>query len=179
LPGVWRTRVGYAGGTLKSPTYHKLGDHTESFQVDFDPAVLPYDTLLELFWKSHNPCASAWSRQYMSAIFYHGDAQKKAAEAARDRVAEKRGAVKTPILPIGTFTPAEDYHQKYELRGADVLGKEFASMFATDAEFVASTAVARANAAVAGVLPRERLLREIDRYGLSPAGRERLLAYAR
>ena len=171
--------MGYAGGTLKNPTYHKLGDHTESFQVDFDPAVLSYETLLEHFWKSHNPCGSSWSRQYMSAVFTHSDAQKKAAEAARDRVAVKRGAVKTPILPVGTFTPAEDYHQKYELRGADVLGKEFAAMFATDAEFVASTAVARANAAVAGVLPRERLLREIDRYGLSPAGRERLLAYAR
>jgi peptide-methionine (S)-S-oxide reductase len=171
--------VGYAGGTLKNPTYHRLGDHTESFQVDFDPAVVSYETLLELFWKSHNPCANAWSRQYMSAVFFHTDEQKKAAEAARDRVAEKRGAVKTPVLPVGTFTRAEDYHQKYELRNAGDLYKEFAAMFGNDAEFVDSTAAARANAAVAGVLPRERLLKEVERYGLSPAGRERLLAHAK
>jgi methionine-S-sulfoxide reductase len=168
--------VGYAGGTLKNPTYHKLGDHTESFQVDFDPKVLGYEALLELFWKSHNPCGKAWSRQYMSAVFYHDEAQKKAAEAARDRVAAARGPVNTPILPVGTFTLAEDYHQKYELRGDDVLGKELRAMFATDAEFVASTAAARANAAVAGAFPRERLLKEIDRYGLSPEGKARLLA---
>jgi peptide-methionine (S)-S-oxide reductase len=164
---------------LKDPTYHKLGDHTESFQVDFDPAVISYDALLQLFWKSHNPCGSAWSRQYMSAVFYHSEAQKKAAEAARAKVAEARGTVKTPVLPVGTFTPAEDYHQKYELRNEPELGREFAAMFRNDAEFVASTAVARANAAVAGVLPRERLLKEIDRYGLSDAGRARLLGYGR
>ena len=171
--------MGYAGGTLANPTYHRMGDHTESFQVDFDPAVLSYEALLEIFWKGHNPCASAWSRQYMSAIFYHSDAQKKAAESARDRVAEKRGAVKTPILPVGTFTRAEDYHQKYELRNESELSKELAALFGSDGEFVDSTAVARANAAVAGVLPRERLLKEVDRYGLGEAGRKRLLAYAK
>ena len=115
----------------------------------------------------------------MSAVFYHSDAQKKAAEAARDRVAEKRGAVKTPILPVGVFTRAEDYHQKYELRNEAGLYKELAALFGNDGEFVDSTAVARANAAVAGVLPRERLLKEVERYGLSPEGRERLLAYAK
>lgn len=176
---MWRTRVGYAGGTLANPTYHRLGDHTESFQVDFDPKATSYEALLEVFWKSHNPCGGSWNRQYMSAVFYHSDVQKKAAEAARDRVAEKRGAVKTPILPVGTFTLAEDYHQKYELRGERELGPEFAALFKTDAEFVNSTAVARANAAVAGQLSRERLLKEVERYGLSDAGRARLLGYAR
>jgi len=171
--------VGYAGGTLKNPTYHRLGDHTESFQVDFDPAVLSYDALLKLFFESHNPCAEAWSRQYMSALFFHSDAQKKAAEAARERVAEKRGPVKTPLLPVGTFTLAEDYHQKYELRGDKELAREFGAMFASDADFVRSTAVARANAAIAGYVPRERLRNEIERYGLSEEGRRRLLAYAK
>jgi peptide-methionine (S)-S-oxide reductase len=179
LPGVWRTRVGYAGGSLKNPTYHRLGDHTESFQVDFDPATTSYEALLEVFWRSHNPCGGAWSRQYMSAVFYHDDAQKKAAEAARDKVAAARGTVKTPILPVGTFTLAEDYHQKYELRNDELVGRELRALFATDAEFVASTAAARANAAVAGAFPRERLLKEIDRYGLGEKARERLLAHAR
>jgi peptide-methionine (S)-S-oxide reductase len=171
--------VGYAGGTLKDPTYHHLGDHTESFQVDFDPKVLSYDALLDLFWSSHNPCAEAWSRQYMSAVFTHDDAQKAAAEAARERLAEKRGKVRTPVLPVGIFTIAEDYHQKYELRGDRELAAEFGSLFASDADFVRSTAVARANAVVAGCLSRERLLKEIERYGLGGEGRRRLLAYAK
>src|SRR6185369_16580386 len=78
LSAVVRTRVGYCGGTLKDPTYHELGDHTESIQVDFDPTKLTYGQILDRIWVSHNPCATAWSRQYMSAIFYEGEAQKKA-----------------------------------------------------------------------------------------------------
>ena len=171
--------MGYAGGTLPQPTYRRIGDHAEAFQVDFDPAAVAYDVLLDLFWKSHNPCGSVWSRQYMSAVFVHDEDQRRTAEASRERVAAASGDVKTPLLPVGTFTIAEDYHQKYELRNEPELGPAFASMFPTDAAFVASTAVARANAAVGGALSRALLLREIDRYGLSTAGRERLLAYAK
>lgn len=171
--------MGYAGGTLERPTYHRIGDHSEAFQVDFDPAAISYEALLELFWRSHNPCGSVWSLQYRSAVFVHDEGQRRAAEASRERVAAARGGVTTPVLPAGIFTIAEDYHQKYELRNEPVLGPSFAAMFPGDAAFVASTAVARANAAVAGALPRALLLREIDRYGLGAAGRERLLAYAR
>lgn len=177
MPGVWRTRVGYAGGTLKNPTYHKLGDHTESFQVDFDPKVLSYEALLELFWKSHNPCGKAWSRQYMSAVFYHDEAQRKAAEAARDRVAAARGTVNTPVLPAGTFTLAEDYHQKYELRCTAELIKEFKAIFPNEKEFTNSTAAARVNGYIGGRGTLEQLKKEIDLLGLSPEGKKRLQAY--
>ena len=165
--------MGYAGGTLAHPTYHRLGDHTESFQVDFDPGVTSYEKLLEVFWASHNPCGKTWSRQYMSAVFYHDDRQKRLAEAARDRIPGAR----TPILPVGTFTPAEDYHQKYELQNDDVLKREFRAMYPSEADFMNSTAAARVNALVAG--HGKGLREEIARYGLSEEGRRRLLAYLR
>src|SRR5262249_18399740 len=76
LPGVVRTRVGYTGGTSKDPTYYSLGDHTETLQIDFDPTVITYEQLLEVFWHTHNPCAQPWSRRYMSTVFYHGESQK-------------------------------------------------------------------------------------------------------
>jgi len=167
---VWRTRVGYAGGTLPDPTYHRLGDHTESFQVDFDPAVVTYEKLLEVFFASHNPCGKTWSRQYMSAVFYHDDRQKRLAEAARDRIAGAR----TPILPVGVFTRAEDYHQKYELQNDDLLKREFRALYPSEPDFVNSTAAMRVNAIVAG---HGRGLRpEVARYGLSEPARRRLEA---
>ena len=104
LPAVVRTRVGYCGGTLKDPTYHELGDHTESVQVDYDPAKLSFGQLLDKIWTSHNPCGvGGKSRQYMSVIFYHDEAQKKAIEASKEKLEEKLGQrVKTAVLPAVT-----------------------------------------------------------------------------
>ena len=75
-----RTRVGYTGGTLENPTYHHLGDHTESVQVDYDPARIDYAALLDAFWQGHNPAASSFSRQYMAAVFYHDETQRQLAK---------------------------------------------------------------------------------------------------
>jgi len=170
--------VGYCGGTLKDPTYHNLGDHSESIQIDFDPAKLTYDQILDRIWVSHNPCATAWSRQYMSAIFYDGDAQKKAILASKARMEEKLGkAVKTAILPLTTFWLAEDYHQKYELRCTAELMKEFKAIFANEKDFLHSTAAARVNSYIGGQGTASQLKTEIDLLGLSPEGKKRLQAY--
>src|SRR4051812_14157562 len=64
-PGVVRTRVGYTGGELPDPTYAKLGDHTETIQLDYDPARISYEELLQIFWTGHNPVKRVWGRQYM------------------------------------------------------------------------------------------------------------------
>jgi len=179
LPGVVRTRVGYAGGTKKNPTYHDLGDQTESIQIDFDPARISYERLLELFWSSHNPCIGAYKRQYLSGIWVHDEGQRRLAAASKLREEERRGkVVATEIAPLGGFTLAEDYHQKYELRcDADLIG-EFKAFY-TDAQLVNSTAAARVNAAIGGHIPRAQLRAEIDGYGLSPRLKERLLLSAR
>ena len=83
MPGVIRTRVGYTGGTTVDPTYHDLGDHSETIQIDYDPTQVSYQALLDVFWNSHNPTTRSWSRQYASAVFYHSDEQKKLAMESR------------------------------------------------------------------------------------------------
>jgi methionine-S-sulfoxide reductase len=168
--------VGYAGGTKTNPTYHSLGDHTESIQIDYDPSRISYEQLLEIFWNSHDPTGRSWSRQYMAAVFYHSAAQKQAAEASRVREAARRGAkVHTQILPATEFTLAEDYHQKYRLRQDPALLKEFRSLYPDLRAFVDSTAAARVNGYLGGQASAAQVEAEIGQLGLSPAGQERLL----
>jgi peptide-methionine (S)-S-oxide reductase len=80
---VLRTRVGYAGGEREAPTYRKMGDHTETVQVDFDPLRISYERMLEVFWESHDPAAGSWSRQYRNVIFFQNDRQREAAQRSR------------------------------------------------------------------------------------------------
>ena len=171
-----RTRVGYSGGTKKSPTYHDLGDHTETIQLDYDPTQISYKELLEIFWESHNPGSRSWSRQYMAAIFFHNDQQKKLALETKDQVAARiKDEVYTQILPATAFYLAEDYHQKYFLRLEPELLNELSAIYHSTKDFVASTAAARLNGYVAGYGTRAGIEAEISSLGLSPAGNKRLL----
>jgi len=173
---VVRTRVGYSGGTKKSPTYHDLGDHTETIQLDYDPTQISYKELLEIFWESHNPGSRSWSRQYMAAIFFHNDQQKKLALETKDQVAARiKDEVYTQILPATAFYLAEDYHQKYFLRLEPELLNELSAIYHSTKDFVASTAAARLNGYVAGYGTRAGIEAEISSLGLSPAGNKRLL----
>ena len=128
--GVKTTAAGYMGGQKENPTYEdvctdKTG-HAEVVQVEFDTAAVSYELLLDIFWKSHNPTqlnrqGPDIGTQYRSAVFYHTEAQKKAAEASKVALANS-GKYKTPIVteisPARTFYKAEDYHQQYlEKRG--------------------------------------------------------------
>jgi len=114
--------------------------------MDYDPAMISFEQLLDVFWDSHNAAAPAWSRQYMSIIFYHDDAQKRLAAESRDREAARtKSRIVTEILPAGTFFRAEDYHQKYGLRSERDLLREFTAIYPSERDFVDSTAVARVN----------------------------------
>jgi peptide-methionine (S)-S-oxide reductase len=111
----------------------------------------------------------------MSAIFTHGDEQKTVAIEARSREASRRkGRIYTEIVPATRFYPAEEYHQKYMLRGRPELMKEYEAMYPSFGDFLASTAVTRVNGYVAGNGTCDSLRRELDGLGLSPAGRKRL-----
>ena len=130
VPGVIDAAVGYAGGRTENPTYEDVCSHTtghaEVVQVKFDPAVVSYDHLLNVFWSNHNPTTlnrqgPDVGDQYRSLIFYHSPEQKTSAEASKARL-EKSGRFKQPIVtsiqPAPTFYRAEDYHQRYlEKRG--------------------------------------------------------------
>ena len=168
-----RTRVGYAGGTKKHPTYHDLGDHTETIQMDYDPTVISYEQLLHVFWDSHDAASSPWSRQYMSIIFYHNDEQKRLATESRDReAASKKSRIGTEIRPYSEFFLAEDYHQKYSLRSERNLLREFTAVYPSEQDFVNSTAAARVNGFLDGYGTLADLQAELPGLGLSPqAGR--------
>jgi peptide-methionine (S)-S-oxide reductase len=130
IPGVEDAAVGYAGGKTENPTYedvcsHATG-HAEVVQLEFDPTVVSYDHLLDVFWSNHNPTTlnrqgPDVGDQYRSVIFYHSPEQKAAAEASKERL-ENSGRFKQPIVtliqPAPAFYRAEDYHQRYlEKRG--------------------------------------------------------------
>jgi peptide-methionine (S)-S-oxide reductase len=173
---VIRTRVGYAGGTKKNPTYYSLGDHAETIQIDYDPARISYAQLLDMFWKSHQPDRKSWSRQYMAAVFYHTDEQKQLALQTRDQEAKRlQIKIQTEIIPATPFYLAEDYHQKYYLRRDRELAREFTTIYPVLKDFISSTAVSRANSYVGGYGSVESLQKEIARLGLTPAGSRRLM----
>lgn len=172
------TRVGYAGGSTDSPTYRSLGDHTEAFQVEYDPEAISYEDLLQVFWTDHDPGRGQWSRQYRTAVFTHDEAQRRLARASRDRIAASRGMeVTTTVEELGTFHLAEDYHQKYYLRRYGDLTKEYASIYPRSGDFVNSTAVARVNGFLGGNGTLEDFEAQFPGLGLSPQGERRLREY--
>lgn len=168
--------MGYAGGGKKNPTYHALGDHSETVQIDFDPQQISYNELLDVFWDSHEPDSPPYSRQYMSIIFYHNGEQKQLAFQSKELKQQvKNRKVFTDIIPASVFYIAESYHQKYYLRGVPGLMKEFSKMYPVDKDFVDSTAAARVNGYLAGYGSLSHLESELDSLGLSPVGNKRLL----
>lgn len=164
MAGVVRTRVGYAGGSTPEPTYHSLGDHTEVVQVEYDPTVLSYADLLDVFWSAHDPRQSARKRQYRSVILTESVVHRQAAERTRQDTASRLGgSVTTAIEDLDAFHLAEPYHQKYELRSTPVLGAELEDRYGDD--LVDSTVAARLNGFVAGYGDAERrrsLLADLD-----------------
>lgn len=160
---------------MPDPTYRRIGDHTECFQVDFDPEVVSYDDLLALFWQSHDPTRGSYSTQYASLILTHDDAQLEAARASCRRMEELLGRrVLTAIAPLERFYLAEEYHQKYRLRNDPPIMAEFRAMYPQDRDFVNSTAAARVNGFLDGCGTKATLDREIAGFGLSPAACDRL-----
>jgi peptide-methionine (S)-S-oxide reductase len=130
VPGVVDTAVGYTGGSVANPTYEDVctdrTGHAEAVWVEFDPARVSYDRLLEVFWENHDPTTKNRQgpdvgTQYRSAIFFHSAEQEKAASESKNRL-EKSGRYRRPvvteIVPAKEFWQAEEYHQRYlEKRG--------------------------------------------------------------
>ncbi|UCF96630.1 MAG: peptide-methionine (S)-S-oxide reductase [Spirochaetaceae bacterium] len=166
MPGVVRTRVGYAGGTTDNPTYYSIGDHSESIQIDYDPKLVSYAELLDVFWSAHNPRTSSFSRQYRSLIFVHNDRQRRLAVETKNKL-KKGGTVYTDIVAFSEFYLAEDYHQKYYLRNTEKLMGELRPLYPQEEEFINSTAVARLNGYIGGFGTLDQLERELDSFGLS------------
>lgn len=125
LKGVESAVSGYSGGTKINPTYKEVctGEtgHAEVIQVTFDPTVISFKELLEVFWKTHDPTTlnrqgEDVGTQYRSAIFYHNEVQKKLAEEYKSKLEESKvfkNPIVTEITKFSKFYPAENYHQDY------------------------------------------------------------------
>ena len=123
VDGVVETTVGFAGGRTANPTYREVcrddTGHAEAVEIVFDPAKVSYETLLDIFWRSHDPTTPNRQgpdigTQYRSAIFYFTPQQKAAAERSRAEAQKKwKKPIVTQIVPATAFYPAEEYHQDY------------------------------------------------------------------
>ncbi len=125
IKGVTSVTSGYTGGAVEDPTYEDVSSestgHAEAIQVTFDPDIISYDLLLDVFWATHDPTTlnrqgNDAGTQYRSAIFYHDAAQKELALASKDKL-EKSGKypdpIVTQIVPYTKFYNAEDHHKDY------------------------------------------------------------------
>jgi methionine-S-sulfoxide reductase len=172
--GVVKTRVGYAGGTKDDPTYKRIGDHTETLLVEYNPEKIAYSKLLEHFWNNHsyNYNKKRGKNQYASRIFYTNKEQKNQAEASKAEK-EAQQTVATEIHPLN-FTVAEDYHQKYRLRHSKLM-KNFSQM--GPKKFRDSPVAAKLNGYVAGHLD----LKDIETFNLDvkPGLKDRIVSSAR
>lgn len=133
--GVTSTAVGYMGGTTVNPTYEEVCSdrtgHAEVVEVEYDPTVVTYEELLQLFWENHNPTTPNRQgldigSQYRSVVFYHTTEQKEAAEKAKqalDASGKWKDPVVTQVEPATTFYRGEEYHQRYlQKRGQSSCG---------------------------------------------------------
>ncbi len=128
LPGVLSTTSGYIGGRTANPTYREVSagttGHTEAVQVVYDPGKVSYEKLLEVFWVNIDPTVRDrqfcdGGSQYRTGIFYHSEAQRKAAQASKDALAKSKPFAAPIVITVemaGTFYAAEDYHQDYYVK---------------------------------------------------------------
>jgi peptide-methionine (S)-S-oxide reductase len=130
LKGVLSTQVGYIGGSVSNPTYKQVctdtTGHAEAVEVTYDPSLISYNDLLNVFWENHDPTqlnrqGPDHGTQYRTAIFFHSPEQQKLAEGSKIEMEVSRRftrPIATHIVPTVEFWPAEEYHQQYlEKRG--------------------------------------------------------------
>jgi peptide-methionine (S)-S-oxide reductase len=125
LIGVISVLPGYAGGTVKNPSYEAVSSgstgHAEAIQINFDPSLLSYRKILDVFWFTHDPTTlnrqgNDIGTQYRSVVFYHNEEQKQIAEGLKaelEREKKYESPLVTKIIPFTNFYPAEDYHKNY------------------------------------------------------------------
>lgn len=125
LKGVGSVLPGYAGGHVEHPNYSQVSEgttgHAEAIQIEFDPSLIPFEKILDIFWHTHNPTTpnqqgNDIGPQYRSVIFYHNDTQKEVAESSKAQLERDdiyHAPIVTEIVPFTNFYEAEDYHKNY------------------------------------------------------------------
>jgi len=166
IRGVIRTRVGYCGGEHDSPTYSNLHDHSESIQLEFDPDVVSYQELVEVFFDNHMWATNSARRQYRNIAFYHNEEQKVAIlDKINQLEASESVPVMTEVKAVAAFYYAEDYHQKWELRKRGDLADLFRGW--NNVDLINSYAATKLNAHVAHSLTAQQVLDEMKDFELT------------
>ncbi|EXC35376.1 Peptide methionine sulfoxide reductase A5 [Morus notabilis] len=160
LKGVVRTTVGYAGGSKNNPVYRSLGDHAESVQVEYDPRLISFRQLLDVFWSSHDSRqvfgqGPDVGNQYRSIIFTNGTEETRLAALSKEReqARSKVSIVTTQIQSHWTFYPAEPEHQKFELKQNQFLLQLIGNL--SEEELEASSLATTLNGYAAELCPPE------------------------
>ncbi len=177
VPGVIRTRVGFAGGTTESPEYRKMGDHTETLQVIFDPKKVSFEEIIRIFWGNHTSTnrVSYKERQYMSLLFYHSEKQKSIIEKVKKELENKRNEqIETEIEPFQGFTRAENRHQKHYLKRFVKASSLLRKQFSSEKEFTDSTLIARLNGFVKEYCTLNDIKEELEKWDIREESRDEL-----
>lgn len=178
LPGIIRTRVGFAGGTTNHPTYRQLGDHTETVEMDFDSGIVSLETLLHVFWSSHDPVNinDYKGRQYRSLILFRDPTQYNLIrEVKRSNEERGQGILDTEIASFAVFYPAEDRHQKYYLKRYPNALAELSSLYPSPQALTDATLAARLNGLAKGYANQHALLDEIRTWPIDEEEKENML----
>ncbi|MFW5999523.1 MAG: peptide-methionine (R)-S-oxide reductase MsrB [Halanaerobiaceae bacterium] len=163
LDGVYFTAVGYAGGDKEDPTYHDLGDHTETVRIDYDPEIISFHELLETFAAGHSMTSNSPSTQYNSIIFFIDKKQKKIAEKFwEEQKRQKERKIQTGIRKLNKFYLAEDYHQKYYLQQNNRLSGFVASLLQQGEVLTYSRIMTVLNALCGGNLSKGEMISFLD-----------------
>ncbi|MBI4283410.1 MAG: peptide-methionine (S)-S-oxide reductase MsrA [Chloroflexi bacterium] len=133
LKGVKSVLPGYAGGHVENPSYEEVCSgatgHAEAIQIEFDPSQISFETILDVFWHTHDPTTlnrqgNDTGPQYRSVIFYHNERQRQIAEESKRKLSQEgtyKDPIVTEIVPFTNFYIAEDYHKNYFERNRDKL----------------------------------------------------------
>ncbi|KAL0332722.1 UNVERIFIED_CONTAM: Peptide methionine sulfoxide reductase A5 [Sesamum calycinum] len=166
LDGVVRTAAGYAGGSRPNPEYRSLGDHAECVQIEYNPRIISFRELLDVFWTSHDSRqvfgqGPDVGNQYRSIIFTNGTEETRLAALSKEReqTRSKTSVVTTQIQQLGEFYPAEPEHQKFELKRNPFLLQLIGNL--PEEELEQSTLATKLNGYAAELCP-PRMQRQID-----------------
>ncbi|GKV65296.1 MULTISPECIES: peptide-methionine (S)-S-oxide reductase MsrA [Sporosarcina] len=177
LPGVFRTRTGYTGGTTPSPTYRTLGDHTETVEIDFDPDIISFEEVLMYFWRHHYPNRDEYKgRQYLSSLRYHNEQQLEVIDQVKKVMEAKLGdPIETEVTKLDRFYLAEERHQKYYLKRYPGVLDQLAEIYPAASRLTDSIFAARLNGFVKGYGTKEQIMNEIKQWKITEESRGHLI----
>lgn len=178
MDGVLRTRVGYSGGRSTNPSYKVVDLHTEVVEIDYDPDVISYEDLIDVFFSAHNETLRPYDQRVKSLIFYRNDEEYEIAKTKLDAIRQatpEEESVYTELKAFEVFYLAEPEHQNRSLKLETSLYKELKQIFETEEDMLLSILVSKLNGYIYGYGDMEGATELLDKSGLSEASKNRVI----